>query len=412
MYTLGYSFRPWTNAKAIADGAVDPRVRARDGRGVRHRSQDPLRAPRRARARGRATDARWTVDVREVAVRARPCASHVQLPLHVRRLLRLRRGLHAGVRRARALPRARRAPAEVDARHRLRGQARRRHRQRRDGGDARARAGEARRARHDAAALADVHRLRAGARRRSPTGCASASRASRPTRSRAGRTCSRAWRSTPTAGASRSARRSSSSGRSRSRSRGKVDVDAHFTPVVQARGISACASCPTAISSRPSARAARRSSPTTSRRSPRTASGSARARSSTADLVVTATGLKLKFLGGLALEVDGKRVEPSKTMAYKGMMCSDVPNLALAIGYTNASWTLKCDLTCEYVCRLLNYMDEHGYTQCCPRRTRPDGEGGAAPRLLVGLRAASRSTSFRGRGPSRRGGSTRTTRST
>jgi monooxygenase len=90
-----------------------------------------------------------------------------------------------------------------------------------------------------------------------------------------------------------------------------------------------------------------------------------------ADLVVTATGLKLKFLGGLELEVDGKRVVPSETMTYKGMMCSDVPNLALAIGYTNASWTLKCDLTSEYVCRLLNYMDRHGYTQCCPRRNDP-----------------------------------------
>ncbi len=90
-----------------------------------------------------------------------------------------------------------------------------------------------------------------------------------------------------------------------------------------------------------------------------------------ADLVVTATGLRLKFLGGLEMEVDGRRVEPSKTMAYKGMMCSDVPNLALAIGYTNASWTLKCDLTSEYVCRLLNHMDRHGYTTCCPRRNDP-----------------------------------------
>ncbi len=90
-----------------------------------------------------------------------------------------------------------------------------------------------------------------------------------------------------------------------------------------------------------------------------------------ADLVVTATGLKLKFLGGLEVVVDGKPIELSKTMAYKGMMCSDVPNLALAIGYTNASWTLKCDLTSGYVCRLLNYMDRHGYKQCCPRRNDP-----------------------------------------
>ncbi len=87
-----------------------------------------------------------------------------------------------------------------------------------------------------------------------------------------------------------------------------------------------------------------------------------------ADVIVTATGLKLKFLGGLDVEVDGKHVEPSKTMAYKGMMLSDVPNLALAIGYTNASWTLKCELTAMYVCRLLKHMDEHGYARCCPRR--------------------------------------------
>jgi cation diffusion facilitator CzcD-associated flavoprotein CzcO len=90
-----------------------------------------------------------------------------------------------------------------------------------------------------------------------------------------------------------------------------------------------------------------------------------------ADLIVTATGLKLKFLGGLQLEVDGQRIDPAKTMTYKGMMCSDVPNLAFAIGYTNASWTLKCDLTSEYVCRLINYMDVTGYVSCCPRRRDP-----------------------------------------
>jgi monooxygenase len=71
------------------------------------------------------------------------------------------------------------------------------------------------------------------------------------------------------------------------------------------------------------------------------------------------------------VEVDGKALQLSQTMAYKGMMCSDVPNLALAAGYTNASWTLRVDLTCEYVCRLLNYMDEHGYTSCCPRKNDP-----------------------------------------
>jgi monooxygenase len=94
-----------------------------------------------------------------------------------------------------------------------------------------------------------------------------------------------------------------------------------------------------------------------------------------ADLIVTATGLKLKFLGGVEVEVDGRRVDPSTLMAYKGMMFSDVPNLAVAIGYTNASWTLKCDLTCEYVCRLLQHMDRHGYTTCRPHHGDPAEKG-------------------------------------
>jgi monooxygenase len=87
-----------------------------------------------------------------------------------------------------------------------------------------------------------------------------------------------------------------------------------------------------------------------------------------ADLVVTATGLNMLALGGIALEVDGDPVELPETMTYKGMMLSGVPNMAFALGYTNASWTLKCDLTCEYVCRLLGHMDAHGYTQCMPTR--------------------------------------------
>jgi cation diffusion facilitator CzcD-associated flavoprotein CzcO len=86
-----------------------------------------------------------------------------------------------------------------------------------------------------------------------------------------------------------------------------------------------------------------------------------------ADLIVTATGLNLVVLGDLQISVDGKRIDPARTLSYKGMMYSDVPNLASAFGYTNASWTLKCDLTCEYVCRLLNYMDRHDYKQCTPR---------------------------------------------
>lgn len=90
-----------------------------------------------------------------------------------------------------------------------------------------------------------------------------------------------------------------------------------------------------------------------------------------ADMIITATGLVLKIMSGLELAVDGKTVDLSKVMAYKGMMYSDVPNLAQAFGYTNASWTLKCDLTSEYVCRLIKFMDTHGYSSCVPRLKDP-----------------------------------------
>src|SRR3954471_15521645 len=83
-----------------------------------------------------------------------------------------------------------------------------------------------------------------------------------------------------------------------------------------------------------------------------------------ADIIVTATGLNLQVLGGLEVSVDGRTVDFARTLNYKGMMYSDIPNMASAFGYTNASWTLKCDLTCEYVCRLINYMDRHGYKKC------------------------------------------------
>ena len=96
-----------------------------------------------------------------------------------------------------------------------------------------------------------------------------------------------------------------------------------------------------------------------------------------ADLIVTATGLNLLALGGMQIAVDGQEVDVSQAMSYKGMMLSGVPNLAMAFGYTNASWTLKCDLTCGYVCRLLNHMDEHGFQQCMPRSR--DGSVAAEP---------------------------------
>ncbi len=86
-----------------------------------------------------------------------------------------------------------------------------------------------------------------------------------------------------------------------------------------------------------------------------------------ADIVVTATGLVVKLLGGIALEVDGAPVKVAERVSYKGMMLNDVPNLFLFFGYTNASWTLKCDLTSRYACRLINHMDRHKLAICVAR---------------------------------------------
>ena len=85
-----------------------------------------------------------------------------------------------------------------------------------------------------------------------------------------------------------------------------------------------------------------------------------------ADIVVTATGLNLLALGGVTLTVDGEAVAVNETLIYKSMMLSGVPNFAFAFGYTNASWTLKVDLVCEHLCRLLAHMDAHGYDTVVP----------------------------------------------
>lgn len=87
-----------------------------------------------------------------------------------------------------------------------------------------------------------------------------------------------------------------------------------------------------------------------------------------ADIVVTATGLQLNVLGDVAISLDGVPVDVSKLLVYKGMMYSGLPNLANTFGYTNASWTLKADLTARYVCRLLNHLQRHGHSHCTPVR--------------------------------------------
>ena len=91
-----------------------------------------------------------------------------------------------------------------------------------------------------------------------------------------------------------------------------------------------------------------------------------------ADLIVTATGLRLQAIGGMQLVVDGRVVSAPETTVYMGAMLSGVPNFAFVMGYTNASWTLKADLTCSFVTRLLRHLREHGHAWAMPPRLGPD----------------------------------------
>jgi len=93
-----------------------------------------------------------------------------------------------------------------------------------------------------------------------------------------------------------------------------------------------------------------------------------------ADLIVLATGLKMQLLGGADIRVDGVPSYFSDAMIYKGMMVSDLPNFIYAFGYTNASWTLKVDLTANYLCKLLNYMDRNGYNVVVPQRENQESD--------------------------------------
>ena len=86
----------------------------------------------------------------------------------------------------------------------------------------------------------------------------------------------------------------------------------------------------------------------------------------TADIIITATGLKMELMKGIDMSVNEQPVKPSELVNYKGVMASGLPNFALSVGYTNASWTLKTDLIGKYVCRLIRYMDKKSYRSVCP----------------------------------------------
>ncbi len=101
-----------------------------------------------------------------------------------------------------------------------------------------------------------------------------------------------------------------------------------------------------------------------------------------ADVVITATGLSLLALGGVSYAVDGRPIRLNETITYKGMMLTGMPNFLYAVGYINASWTLKVDLICEHFCRLLTLMDEHDYSYCLPES--PDPQAPRRPLLEFG----------------------------
>jgi monooxygenase len=91
-----------------------------------------------------------------------------------------------------------------------------------------------------------------------------------------------------------------------------------------------------------------------------------------ADIIVTATGLNVQFFNNVPFLVDGEKVDFSKKVVYKGVMVEGIPNMTFASGYTNASWTLKCEMTSRYTCRIINYMAKRGYKQCMPVQNDPD----------------------------------------
>jgi monooxygenase len=102
-----------------------------------------------------------------------------------------------------------------------------------------------------------------------------------------------------------------------------------------------------------------------------------------ADVIVTATGLRMVAFGGIELSVDGRVIEPGEQRAYKGMMFGGIPNLAWCVGYTNNSWTLRADLTSQYVCRLLAHLDRRGFVSCTPDPVAAETAG--LPRPIVDL---------------------------
>ena len=365
MHTLGYSFKPWTAAKAIADGpSILEYLRETAGR-VRHRPPHPLRPSGRRRPSGRP---------RTPAGRSRPhrtdtgetVSLHLRLPVHVLRLLQLQGRLHARVPRHRPTSAARsstprRGPTTSTTR-----------------GKQVVVIGSGATAMTLVPAMADT----AGhvtMLQRSPTyvvsrpdtdAIANALRKVLPEKAAYDLTRSKnvalqqcIYKRTRTQPEKVKAQLL---GMVRKELGPDYDVDTHFTPSYNPWDQRLCL-----VPNSDLFKAIRsgQASVVTDEIVTFTETGIelASGEELDADIIVTATGLQLVTLGEMDFVVDGEPVDFSKTWTYKGFAYCDIPNLASSFGYINASWTLRADLICEYVCRLLNHMAETGTVQCTPR---------------------------------------------
>ena len=333
---------------------LDPAVhRGHRGRG-RHRPAHPLRPPHRSSADWSTDDARWTVTAERTDT-GETVELTCGVPLLVQRLLPLRPRLPARLRRAWTAssgtivhPQA--WPEDLDYAGK---------RVVVIGSGATAvtlvpSLADDGRPRHDAAALAHLHRVGARSAAPSPPRCARCCPPARPAPAirwihalgtqgivPAEQAPARAGQAGPAQGPRARAARGL---------RHRHPLHARATT----RGTSASASVPDGDLFQAIRDGTRLGGHRPHRHaSPRRASASQSGAELEADIIVTATGLELLFIGGIELTVDGEPVDPAERLTYKGMMLEGVPNLALAVGYTNASWTLKADLTCDYVGRLL-----------------------------------------------------------
>ena len=370
MFTLGYSFKPWTEPKAIADG---PRILnyVRETAAENDIDRNIRLNHRVKRASWSTSDACWTVEAeRTTGEGATEIARFTCNFLFMcSRLLQIRGRLYAGIRWHRGFRRPYRASAAMARRSRLCRKTRGGDRLGRDRSDAGAGDGQDRRPRHHAAAFADLCGVAPGAGSgRQQIAAQSAVKTRLSFDPLAQRVVGHVL--LPALPAQAREGEAADPPRRQGGARDDYDIATHFTPRYNPWDQRLCLVPDGDLFN---AIKENRASVVTNeidsftRNGIRLKDGSELA----ADIIVTATGWCCRCSAAWRLpSTAAPSISPS-TLNYKGMMYSDVPNLASSFGYTNASWTLKCDLTCEYVCRLLNYMDRHGYRQCMPHNVDP-----------------------------------------